>query len=267
MALSHRHPGSAPLRALGALFVPAALAVASAVLAWAASAPIGVVRAPGAAPVDALVALGAALLCAVVLALTAVGATLTLVLAVTGRVSGSLGTVADVLTPRFVRVALCLAVGVTVVGGQVGADAAETVATSVGPAAAAGSLSSTHRRDLSRAPLPAGWSPDRPAAPRAGPDRHESGASSGPDQPARSSGPSRPAGRSPVVVVRPGDTLWALAARDLGPGASAAHVASAWPRWYAANRSTIGADADLILPGERLAVPQSRPTINREESR
>jgi nucleoid-associated protein YgaU len=57
------------------------------------------------------------------------------------------------------------------------------------------------------------------------------------------------------VVVRHGDTLWDIAARHLGPGATPARVAAAWPRWYAANRAVIGADPDRILPGQRLVPP------------
>jgi nucleoid-associated protein YgaU len=57
------------------------------------------------------------------------------------------------------------------------------------------------------------------------------------------------------VVVHRGDSLWSIAARRLGPGASDAEVAAAWPRWYAANRAVIGPDPDLVLPGQRLRVP------------
>jgi nucleoid-associated protein YgaU len=57
------------------------------------------------------------------------------------------------------------------------------------------------------------------------------------------------------VVVRPGDTLWSIAARELGPGHDAADVARAWPRWYAANADRIGPDPARIRPGERLRVP------------
>jgi hypothetical protein len=73
-------------------------------------------------------------------------------------------------------------------------------------------------------------------------------------------GPARVAGASParggdaVVVVR-GDTLWDIAARHLGAGATPAAVAAEWPRWYAANRTLIGPDPGRILPGQRLAVP------------
>ncbi len=61
------------------------------------------------------------------------------------------------------------------------------------------------------------------------------------------------------VVVRRGDTLWEIAARHLGAGSSTAEVARAWPRWYAANRAVIGADPDLIRPGQRLRVPEPVP--------
>jgi len=64
------------------------------------------------------------------------------------------------------------------------------------------------------------------------------------------------------VVVRRGDTLWDIAARHLGPEATAAQIAQDWPRWYAANRSLIGDDPDLILPGQRL-IPPDAPKVTR----
>jgi nucleoid-associated protein YgaU len=63
------------------------------------------------------------------------------------------------------------------------------------------------------------------------------------------------AGGAVRVVVRDGDSLWALAARELGPGASDEAIAARWPEWYAANRQVIGDDPDLILPGQVLRVP------------
>jgi resuscitation-promoting factor RpfA len=59
------------------------------------------------------------------------------------------------------------------------------------------------------------------------------------------------------VVVQRGDTLWGIAARYLGPSATAALVAAEWPRWYAANQAVIGPDPDLILPGMILRPPAS----------
>jgi len=57
------------------------------------------------------------------------------------------------------------------------------------------------------------------------------------------------------VVVRRGDSLWSIAARELGADASAEAIAARWPQWYAANRDVIGPDPDLILPGQVLRTP------------
>jgi nucleoid-associated protein YgaU len=57
------------------------------------------------------------------------------------------------------------------------------------------------------------------------------------------------------LVVRRGDTLWSIAARSLGPGATADEIAREWPRWHEANRHTIGNDPDLIRPGQVLLPP------------
>ncbi len=61
-----------------------------------------------------------------------------------------------------------------------------------------------------------------------------------------------------AVVVQRGDTLWGIAAADLAPGASDAEIAEHWPRWYQANRLTIGPHPDLILPGHILQPPTPR---------
>lgn len=60
-----------------------------------------------------------------------------------------------------------------------------------------------------------------------------------------------------TVTVRPGDTLWSIAASEAGPGAddSDAGVARRCAAWYAANRPVIGDDPDLILPGTSLQSP------------
>jgi nucleoid-associated protein YgaU len=59
------------------------------------------------------------------------------------------------------------------------------------------------------------------------------------------------------VRVEPGDSLWRIAARSLGEGATAADVAGQWPRWYERNRSTIGPDPDLLLVGMLLTPPST----------
>lgn len=79
--------------------------------------------------------------------------------------------------------------------------------------------------------------------------------------PARTTGrgaaPVAPGDPPRIRVVEPGDSLWAIAAAELGDDATVARVAAAWPALYAANRDVIGVDPDLIHPGQRLTVPAS----------
>jgi len=58
------------------------------------------------------------------------------------------------------------------------------------------------------------------------------------------------------IVVQRGDSLWRLAADRLPPDADDLTIAHTWQRLYAANHDLIGADPDLILPGQRLARPR-----------
>jgi len=69
------------------------------------------------------------------------------------------------------------------------------------------------------------------------------------------------------VVVRRGDSLWGIAARQLGADARPAAIAAQWPRWYAANRHVIGADPDVIHPGQRLRPPGHGSTEINQEGR
>jgi LysM domain len=132
------------------------------------------------------------------------------------------------------------------------------------PALAAGSPHALHHRHpwglsglsgLSGLPLP-----ERAVAP----DRGHRAASLRP-----STAPSVPA-PTRTVVVRPGDSLWSIAARDLPAGTRPAEavpwIARRWRAIYAANRAVIGADPDVLLPGQRLEVPApSSPSTTRKE--
>ena len=69
-----------------------------------------------------------------------------------------------------------------------------------------------------------------------------------------------------VVVVHPGDTLWSIAARELGPRATDAQIAAAWPRWYETNAHVIGPDAGTIRPGQHLHVPDASSRTTRVAS-
>ncbi len=67
--------------------------------------------------------------------------------------------------------------------------------------------------------------------------------------------PRHRAGDVSTVRVRPGDTLWSLVG-ERHRRAATARVAREVERWHALNRGTIGADPDLLRPGQRLHVPQ-----------
>ncbi|QNS02953.1 transglycosylase family protein [Streptomyces xanthii] len=69
--------------------------------------------------------------------------------------------------------------------------------------------------------------------------------------------PQSRAGRTEMYTVLGGDTLSGIAQSRKVPGG--------WSRLYEANRSTIGADPDLILPGQRLAMPGGKATPVRPD--
>jgi hypothetical protein len=104
-----------------------------------------------------------------------------------------------------------------------------------------------------------GWSPVRPPADARRPadvSLVTPGAQHLRDVPGRRGTSHRAMDRTAdAVVVRRGDTLWSLAARQLGPDASDARVAAQWHRWWHANRTAIGSDPDLLLPGTVLLAP------------
>lgn len=60
------------------------------------------------------------------------------------------------------------------------------------------------------------------------------------------------------VTVTPGDSLWSIASRWIGPGGTDADVAEAWPHWYAANKHIIGEHPDLLRPGQVLQPPAAQ---------
>lgn len=58
-----------------------------------------------------------------------------------------------------------------------------------------------------------------------------------------------------TVTVRPGDCLWSLAQAHLGYDATTAQISAEVDRWWEANANVIGADPDLLMPGQILTIP------------
>jgi hypothetical protein len=165
------------------------------------------------------------------------------------------GTRARLLAPAFVRRVVVVCVGVGLSGSVAGVASAQTSAVSEPAAGSAERLEGL-----------------------VVPDRVEDGAVTAPRTRSSTPGPARPGlltpepgperrpGTGGTVVVRPGDSLWTLAASRLSGDAGPAAVDSAWRRLYIANRPPLGADPDLIHPGDVLRIPRDL-TPDREESR
>lgn len=224
----------------------------------------GVVLARCAPPADCLRALAAAgattdptapLVAALALLAWACTAYLLLLAALTlgarlpGPAGHALAGVLRRLAPGVLRRALELALGLAVVAGPL-AGGSPATADSGGrppaPAPSAAAPAAPADPAAAAAAVPAATGLDWPGVAGRAPARRASAARGG---------PAAPTVRH--VVVRPGDTLWGLAARQLGRTAPAARVAAAWPQWWQANREVVGPDPDLLHPGTRLVVPRT----------
>jgi nucleoid-associated protein YgaU len=75
--------------------------------------------------------------------------------------------------------------------------------------------------------------------------------------PDRAQGGAAPAGST--VVVRPGDSLWAVAERTFVGPATDRQVCRRWQAIYHDNRGLIGPDPDLIRPGQVLEISEENP--------
>jgi nucleoid-associated protein YgaU len=161
------------------------------------------------------------------------------------RPTGTAARLATATAPLPVRRTIAALLGATVVG--IAAPAAGAAAGAAGPPVAAAASVAAPAADLDP-----GWSPSRASTPAS--TSGLSHARRQVDLPAAAA--RRTANADDEIVVRRGDTLWAVAARYLGSAVTAAEVAAAWPRWYAANRAVIGRDPDHIEPGMRLHPPR-----------
>lgn len=90
--------------------------------------------------------------------------------------------------------------------------------------------------------------PERAVAPDGAPSREDSPAARPAAARAGPGSPTRPPGH---YVVRPGDSLWSIAEAHPGDGGTDAR----WRAIWAANRTAVGDDPDLIHPGQALRLP------------
>jgi nucleoid-associated protein YgaU len=97
---------------------------------------------------------------------------------------------------------------------------------------------------------PAGGSADEPSAPPAAPPASPDPAAA----PVTAAAPLAMEASS-GVVVRPGDSLWSIAADQLPDDATPARIDATWRAWYRANRDIIGPDPNLVMPGQVLYAP------------
>ncbi|MDO4258865.1 MAG: LysM peptidoglycan-binding domain-containing protein [Actinomycetaceae bacterium] len=94
-----------------------------------------------------------------------------------------------------------------------------------------------------------------PSAPASGDSAPPQQGSDTPPQAPTVTVPATPSSQA-EHTVREGESLWSISEDVLGPQASEAEIADAWPRIYEENREVIGDSPDLIHPGDILTVPK-----------
>lgn len=233
----------------------AAVAAATATWGLARLAGRSVAGAPDPDAVVGAVTLGVGATAAAVLTVGCALATVAGLAGTLGRTWAGVEALASRLLPAALRRLLAVGVGAGMtlglgtaaladeadVGWQVTTPAA--AATASGPGTAALEVPAAH------AHTPAGPATEGPAATEEAAPATTAERLPAPPPTGRTDAPA-------TVTVRPGDSLWAITAGLLGPGASDADVAAAWPRLYEANRDVLGPDPDLVHPGVVLTVPQ-----------
>jgi LysM domain len=263
--------GAAPAVRAGVL-----LAGITALLGWAAGPPADTWRAllsaaDGSTPdLDELLANSAALAAWIGLSWLGIAALLEVASVFPGAAGRGCAAIAARTSPMLIRRVVQAAIGVSVLAGPLTAGPAFAA----GPSTTTSTSTNVDRPNSVAAPglgdtSPAPLALDRPATAFVAP---------APPSAAKwtSAGPTAlvtgvvhrdtgdPSDRSTHgYVVRRGDTLWDIAARHLGPAATAVDISREWPAWYDTNRAAIGPDPDLIRPGVLLVPPSTTTSLAR----
>ena len=174
-------------------------------------------------------------------------------LAAAAAVPGAAGSLARwllrLVAPRALRRILEAALGVSLAAGPIFGGVAMAAAPPAAPHSAVLSLPALDR-PLNTIPQLDRPSLDRPLTTPPTLDRPSL------DRPTAKPAHDKHAHAKPVTV-RPGDSLWLIAARGLGDDPTDAQIAAEWPRWYEANKDVVGDNPNLIQPGEHLQPPTS----------
>ena len=219
------------IAAIGALVALELLALGATRGAW------RIIRAPGPATLDEAVLLVVLAACALLGGWLVLGVALGVLAHLPGQLGDAAQRCSRTLAPAATRRIAAVLVGAALGGSLAPGTAVGATGDSTPERTPAFVL--THPSPASSAPTP-GWTPSRPV--------HTPG-------PATRLVTTGSTPHASAVVVHRGDSLWSIARRHLGPDATDAEVATAWPHWYAANRAVIGPDPDLLLPGQVLHAP------------
>jgi hypothetical protein len=156
-------------------------------------------------------------------------------------------------SPAFMRRLALAAVGLQLLGAPLahaGTVSADPRWSPTSPQATAAVWMPTEQAASAPHPGPGGTDPRwKPNAPVVGPVPMTA-------HPVRSAR-QHPVDEDGYVTVVAGDSLWTIAANQLGGSASDRDIALEWPRWYEANRAVLGDNPDFLLPGQVLRPPST----------
>jgi hypothetical protein len=254
-------------------FVALAMTLAGLVLWWADGTPLEATQQAAGADFDSLLQCAAGLACWLILGWLALALLIEHVAALPGAADRLAGRAARSMSPQVLRRLTQGILGISLIAGPMAASPALAAGGSSTSRPAPGTTVAPLSLDRPSAATPATGavislpSLDRPLASAAADPpvvryvapapRHQPTRPTGPDASSLLTGTAHRATTDQGYTVRRGDALWDITARHLGPHATATEIARAWPRWYSANRAVIGADPDLLIPGEVLYAPST----------